>query len=660
MHMRAGDPQLSVRINMNKAGELVTNGRRRVYFWESQLPAAPTFKYYSPPLRAKDFRQPIGDFIASTFVPETVQALTSTSDGDVVVWDEQGLAATPGTAPTDRRASKVMRLHATAIHVLTAVGAYVVTGAADGCVRLYDPMLRIVAWFEDAAAGGIRAVSFARAVPPELAPVNTLSLPDFAIATDSGKVVALRTSCFEDALPDQRRGELLLDSTPTDVVDMAAHPSWPELAVLTAGGLLERWDYATHARLASKQLGEAGGAVVTYARDGALLFAGSAAGHVHILDARTMAGVYESRHTANRITAIAASPSGKHVALADSAHQVLIYAYLPFKGDNYRWDFLGKIVAHHSRVVSLSFGQSPSGAVRLFSTDDMGFVADYDLANSSLSEGVQLLGHTQVPGALEAVASAACFAPPMPYFASSASQTLLLVADDMFKLRLFDADEKQCCATFLGPVFGAPVTRLLVFRCVGAGDRSLVAFSIGARVVGLLDWPLSGHPDAQMGVIAHPGAIIAMTVSFDGRQLFTAGADGVINAWAVSPEALVPPAAREAAAPPPEQGGLWAGVIDDPAALAEMKDFFYYAQLMAQGEDELGPRRVTGRVPVTALANLFRALGDYPSQARSIAASPPAAPQRPPPTASGLPEPPHSPPRPPNPDTLTPRQTLQP
>jgi hypothetical protein len=57
------------------------------------------------------------------------QALTSTSDGDVVVWDEQGMSAQMGTRATDRRAIKVMRLHGAAIHHLSCIGGFVVTGA---------------------------------------------------------------------------------------------------------------------------------------------------------------------------------------------------------------------------------------------------------------------------------------------------------------------------------------------------------------------------------------------------------------------------------------------------------------------------------------------------------------------------------------------------
>lgn len=107
-----GDPQFALRFNTNNPRELVSNGRRRVYFWASH-PGSTRFKYYSPPLRSKDFKQPVGDYVMSVFVPGSMQALTCTADGDLVVWDEQGITAQLGTRATDRRAVKLMRIHQT-------------------------------------------------------------------------------------------------------------------------------------------------------------------------------------------------------------------------------------------------------------------------------------------------------------------------------------------------------------------------------------------------------------------------------------------------------------------------------------------------------------------------------------------------------------------
>lgn len=161
----SGDTQTSIRFNVNNVEELISNGKRRVYFW-SWAQGATRFKYYSPPLRSKDFKQSVGDFVSSVFVPGTNQALTATSDGDLVVWDEQGIAVQMGTSATDRRAIKLMRVHNSALTLLITIGDYIVTGGEDGYVRFFDPLLRIVAWFEDLGAGPILSVAFSSVLSP--------------------------------------------------------------------------------------------------------------------------------------------------------------------------------------------------------------------------------------------------------------------------------------------------------------------------------------------------------------------------------------------------------------------------------------------------------------------------------------------------------------
>lgn len=68
-----GDTQHHITFNQSKTAEIMTNGDQRVYFWGSQLPVSNTFKYYSPPLSQKDFKQTIGPFTKSTFIPGTTQ-----------------------------------------------------------------------------------------------------------------------------------------------------------------------------------------------------------------------------------------------------------------------------------------------------------------------------------------------------------------------------------------------------------------------------------------------------------------------------------------------------------------------------------------------------------------------------------------------------------
>lgn len=53
--------------------------------------------------------------------------------------------------------------------------------------------------------------------------------------------------------------------------------------------------------------------------------------------------------------------------------------------------------------------------------------------------------------------------------------------------------------------------------------RVWLAYSTGDQVVGLIVWPLDGDPKHSMGVIAHPGEVQGMALSFDGRKLVTFG-----------------------------------------------------------------------------------------------------------------------------------------
>merc|ERR1740130_863400 len=117
-----------------------------------------------------------------------------------------------------------------------------------------------------------------------------------------------------------------------------------------------------------------------------------------------------------------------------------------------------------------------------------------------------------------------------------------------------------------------------------------VAYATRDKVVGLLKLPLDGNPNKGMGLVAHPGEVSAMAVSWDGAHLLTAGGGDLAPHLSLL------------------DGG--AGGTHHQ----EMRDYFYYAQLRAQGEDTTEPRRITGRVPISELGNLMRALGYYPSE----------------------------------------------
>lgn len=97
-----------------------------------------------------------------------------------------------------------------------------------------------------------------------------------------------------------------------------------------------------------------------------------------------------------------------------------------------------------------------------------GSMAEYNLDKLSTAHGLRLvsLHGLNGPGAHLGgpTPTALAFAPPLPYFAHSSADTLLLVADDAHKLRLYNADMHACVATAVGPLHGGPVNACRVFR----------------------------------------------------------------------------------------------------------------------------------------------------------------------------------------------------
>lgn len=95
---------------------------------------------------------------------------------------------------------------------------------------------------------------------------------------------------------------------------------------------------------AFKNPGE-GANALCYSRDGALLVVGLDAGYVHILEAQDLSDVHSARNTTAAILKMSMCVTGGVLAVADASHQVLLYAYLPYKHIK-RWEFVGEWRAH--------------------------------------------------------------------------------------------------------------------------------------------------------------------------------------------------------------------------------------------------------------------------------------------------------------------------
>ncbi|KAL3674543.1 hypothetical protein V7S43_000491 [Phytophthora oleae] len=667
------DVQHAVRFNTYDVRELVTTGRQRVIFWSW---AARTLLFYSPSLAQKDFRQLVGGFTQSLFVPDSAQALTGTEDGDLVLWDtvqsEDGAAVPAGSFP-ERKAVKIVRLAGGAepqrkvtLTVVVDMDGYLVLGSSDGAVRFYDFDFRLVAWFEDMNAGPVTSVSFALPAGATTGDNNhndgtrtgvddadseSFHVPDFIVSTASAFIVGMSSTFFGEHEPDRRRGTLLMQGINDSIHGLAAHPRLAQLALSSYSGVVQLWDYAAKRlimvrRFDSEKLRPQ---CLTFARDGRKLVVGFTSGVVKVLHAHRLDDLASFRLGKAAITDVLVSPDSSLFVALDAnlflgmwrAKQVT--AHPDGSDDVDEWVYLGRCRAHSKPITGLQFSRNGDGQPVLVSVSEDRTLAEYCLERSSILDGVVL---KQAPTCVEqsAVPTACCWHPEL----RGVQEDLVIVANDEYKLKQWNTGNQTCRKTTLGPSYGGPINKLvpvplreadqIAAEATGGVAERYCIYSTHEKVVGLLKLPLDGNPHRAMGLIAHPGKISNMDVTFDGSHLLTAGGDDlVVNMWEIHTHQLdlleargTPCAVKEELASEfGEDKAVEDELNEDDVALApylalleggregsfyhEIVDYFYLAQLRVQGEDSTAAREITAQIPLREISNVMRALGFYPT-----------------------------------------------
>ncbi|KAG3118723.1 Cilia- and flagella-associated protein [Phytophthora idaei] len=664
------DVQHAVRFNTYDVRELVTTGRQRVIFWSW---AARTLLFYSPSLAQKDFRQVVGAFTQSLFVPDSAQALTGTEDGDLVLWDAVQTdtdAETPAGSFPERKAVKIVRLAGgaepldkVALTILVDMDGYLVLGSSDGAVRFYDFDFRLVAWFEDMNAGPVTSVSFALPTGATNAENDrhangthqgdgtdgeSFHVPDFIVSTASAFIVGMSASLFGEHEPDRRRGTLLMQGINDSIHGLATHPRLPQLALSSYSGVVQLWDYSAKRlimvrRFDSEKLRPQ---CLTFARDGRKLVVGFTSGFVKVLHAHRLDDLASFRLGKAAITDVLVSPDSSLFVALDAnlflgmwrAKQVS--AHPDGSDDTDEWVYLGRCRAHSKPVTGLEFSRDGDGQPVLVSVSEDRTLAEYCLERSSILDGV-VLKQALTRVELSAVPTACCWHPEL----RGVQEDLVIVANDEYKLKQWNTGNQTCRKTTLGPSYGGPINRLvpvplreddqIAAEATGGVAERYCVYSTYEKVVGLLKLPLDGNPHKAMGLIAHPGKISNVDVTFDGSHLLTAGGDDlVVNMWEIHPHQLDLLEARGTPQSIDEEvesddKAVKDELDEDNVALApylalleggqegsfyhEIVDYFYLAQLRVQGEDSTTTREITAQIPLREIPNVMRALGFYPT-----------------------------------------------
>jgi hypothetical protein len=154
-------------------------------------------------------------FVTSIYLPETTMCITSTSTGELVLWDvvakeEEAPVPEGGADPALPVETSPLKSLVKTIHLCegriswlsTCDGRFLVVAGEDGCVRFYDFSMRIISWFEDLNAGPVTSVSFAssNASWQQQAPASDEEFvcPDFVVGTSTSCVRASEASASEE------------------------------------------------------------------------------------------------------------------------------------------------------------------------------------------------------------------------------------------------------------------------------------------------------------------------------------------------------------------------------------------------------------------------------------------------------------------------------
>lgn len=688
------DAQSCIRFNLNDPQEIVTNGAKHVFFWNWM---GDSLSCYAPLISKNNFRTAVGSYSASCFLPNG-QAITGTADGDLILWEKAASSTVeaggvPGASMdggehasiadgsveelAERSAVKMIHLGEGALNVVTTVDdKYVCLAGEDGAVRFYDMQFRLEAWFEDLEAGPITSVSFS-AAPPNVDPSRLdFSVPDIIVGTRNGYIVGLEAVVFEEVEPEARRGTLLVQGMSDEVHGIATHPSQPYVVIASYSGALYLWDYNQKVLVMVRQFDASRlrPRCVAYEPNANYLAIGFTSGIVKVLDPATLEDVVTFKNAKDPIVDISFSPLGDMFATADADHHVAVWklslerivdenangpeadadpsAEATIKAT---WVYLGRHRSHWRPITALEFGLRDDGRQTLVSVGEDRCLVEYDLEKSSVGTGVLL---KEEPKRIEvsAVPTAATWHPLLGTGANRDFEDRIVTANSEYKMMQWNADNKSCRRTTLGPTFGQPINKLLPLvkptprdPDTDAADTvpherlGYMAYSTGEKVVGLCKLPLNGNPNKAMGLIAHPGPISCIAVCHDAQTLVTAGgSDATVNLWQINTEVLDAAEAGSYEAPtrvdeagvamaeeelsPKERAEITRARMAPFLALLEggeggeaheeLVDFFYYAQLRSQGENTTAPREVGGRVPLSEIPNLMRALGYYPSEAQ--------------------------------------------
>ncbi|KAK9303373.1 hypothetical protein QLX08_004956 [Tetragonisca angustula] len=346
-----------------------------------------------------------------------------------------------------------------------------------------------------------------------------------------------------------------------------------------------------------------------YSPIGDLIACGLENGTVWMLHPITLEPLDENpyKHSTQSILQFAFTECEEYMAYADDTSVVAVFKKNRNSSSSHLWDFVGKYRSHNGTIRDILFGPATTESVvyRLFSIGDDRDLIEYDLKNSGPfpTPGLKILNTYQI----ENEAIPLCLA----WYPELGAEGFLMYSNSEYKYRLLNDITKIIRGTFLGPLYDAPVKHFKVLTGKEYKTGKYMVFATD-KEIGLQILPFDGNPYKILGMTGHPYKITNICLSYDGNILFTSGYNDLcVLMWKIKRRSVdvLAQLGGEGLAP-------YYCLIDGGEKgwfINEIKDLFYYAQILHQGENVIAPRVISDTVSTKEVPNLMRAVGYYPS-----------------------------------------------
>nr|CAH8857556.1 unnamed protein product [Trichobilharzia regenti] len=612
--------QTKITFNPDDYYHLCTNGDQQVIFynWKSK---EKDVVVYAPSLNDEDFRQKIGQFSYTQYIPEKYSAITATSTGLLVVWEADREPVKGDNSETPyKRATKVIPLHDKAITFLTITTCYpagkcIVTGDSSGQVKFFDCNFMLLFWYQDIKCGPINSVSFA----------TTSLFDDFTTfikqkdyptcATIDGEafvvenfIVNTSNAVMISVTVEGGFKKLLLRDHDSDVNGISAHPILNHVAACSHSGNLKIYDYETKLLIKLKSFGSDNSIeTCAYDKSGQYIAVGFVSGLLLMLDALTLNEVTNGTFDYGKgpITHIDFSYCHAYCAFADSAYTTTLLR-TGLREFEDPWCYVARVRAHYRRITDLLFWSlTESRRSRLFTLSEDRTLAEYDVHNAK-KHLLPVIARYQI----EQLAVPLCLSMLPPYY----KEEFFFVSTSTSKMKLYNTATLMCRKTVSSYPQGITYTKVIpLISKSNASNYFMVCIS--KERLGLTMLPLDGDPLKSTNIIAHPsdgrgiGNSLALAIDRNGEYAFTAGGpDTCVHMWRLKPSVLEEIVAKAGCMKERFYAFLSRDFLD------EMKDYFYYSMIRTQGINCLDKRETSLTIPITEIPYVMRAIGFYPTE----------------------------------------------